>query len=38
MTNSYIRYFEQILNGHSVHQAPPILRKVQTEKFLLWED
>ena len=38
MTDSYIRYFEKILNGDIVHKEQPILQKVQSEKFLPWED
>lgn len=38
MTDSYIRYFEKILNGDTVNKEQPILQKVQSEKFLPWED
>ena len=38
MTDSYIRYFEKILNGDTVHKELPILQKVQSEKFLPWEN
>lgn len=38
MTDHYVRYFEQILNGQPVQDFQPSLKEVQQDKFLPWFD
>ena len=34
MTANYLNKYEIVINGHTLNQVPPILKTIQTEKFL----
>ncbi len=37
MALSYLRMYERVLNGKTIHTQNPMLKEVQTEKFLPWK-
>ena len=36
MAESYVKLYERILAGESLNDRPPVLKEIQTERFLEW--
>jgi glycosyltransferase involved in cell wall biosynthesis len=34
MASNYLNKYEMVLNGHTLNQVPPVLKEIQTVKFL----